>query len=258
MADTKISALSDITALAAGDKIPVADASDLSETKSATMTEVNTYLQTLPLASAQITALGASTTLASTSLLPNDEGGTAKKMTLAQLTTYLQTVGMPRVKKLTGQHSISSTTATKLTDLDMTLEAGTYTFDYRLIVTSHTTTVGVMVGLNFSTGTAAVANWIGYWADDTAAITAEVHRMSEEGVKTWGFISGLASKTYTTTAPLLGTTVGVKTTDTNTPMFVSGVLVVTVQGNLEMWHSSETATATTVEAGSSLVVVRTA
>lgn len=48
MADTKISALADITTLAAGDKIPVADASDLSASKSATMTEVETYLQTAP------------------------------------------------------------------------------------------------------------------------------------------------------------------------------------------------------------------
>ena len=47
MADTKISALTDIVTLASGDKVPVADASDLTVSKSATMTEINTYLQTI-------------------------------------------------------------------------------------------------------------------------------------------------------------------------------------------------------------------
>lgn len=44
MANTKISALADIVTLAAGDKVPVADASDLTATKSATMNEVQAYI----------------------------------------------------------------------------------------------------------------------------------------------------------------------------------------------------------------------
>lgn len=44
MADTKISALTDIVTLAAGDKIPVADASDLTVTKSTTTAQVATYV----------------------------------------------------------------------------------------------------------------------------------------------------------------------------------------------------------------------
>jgi hypothetical protein len=47
MADTKVSALADIVTLAAGDKVPVADASDLTASKSATMTEIVTYLQSV-------------------------------------------------------------------------------------------------------------------------------------------------------------------------------------------------------------------
>ena len=54
MADTKISALTDVVALAAGDKVPVADASDLTVGKSATMTEINVIIRatapTLPTA----------------------------------------------------------------------------------------------------------------------------------------------------------------------------------------------------------------
>lgn len=44
MANTKISALTAIDALASGDKVPVADASDLTATKSATMTQVQNYI----------------------------------------------------------------------------------------------------------------------------------------------------------------------------------------------------------------------
>jgi hypothetical protein len=48
MANTKISALTAIDALASGDKVPVADASDLTATKSATMTQVNTFVNASP------------------------------------------------------------------------------------------------------------------------------------------------------------------------------------------------------------------
>ena len=44
MADTKISALADIVTLAAGDKVAVADASDLTVSKSATMTELKAFV----------------------------------------------------------------------------------------------------------------------------------------------------------------------------------------------------------------------
>lgn len=187
-----------------------------------------------------------------------DTSATAsKKITMAEMVTYLQMKGMPRVTRLNTQHSISSTTGTEVTDLQQTLEAGTYTFEYSLIVRSATTTVGPMVGVNF-TGTAAVKSMISYWADATTVITAEVHAMDDQGILTAGFISGMANKAYSTTTPNMGTTVGVSTTASDIPMFVKGVLIVTVAGDLELWHASETATATSVEIGSSLVVVRTA
>lgn len=45
MASTKISALADVVTLAGGDKFPIADASDLTATKSATLDEVVTYVK---------------------------------------------------------------------------------------------------------------------------------------------------------------------------------------------------------------------
>jgi hypothetical protein len=39
---------------------------------------------------------------------------------------------------------------------------------------------------------------------------------------------------------------------------ITGLIVVSVSGNMELWHASEDANATTVEVGSSLVVIQTA
>lgn len=88
MADTKISALAAIDAVAAGDKVAVADASDLTLSKSATMTQINTYLQTLGLASAQITALGAAAAIAAAHTFPVSQSGTALEATALQLRDY--------------------------------------------------------------------------------------------------------------------------------------------------------------------------
>lgn len=213
MADTKISALTDVTTLEAGDKFAVADLSDLTATKSGTLTE---------------------------------------------LIAYLQTLGMPMVRRLNSQHSIASATATKVTDLDMTLEPGTYEYQYSLILRTATAADGPQLGINFSTGTAAVKTMVMRWADATASLLAEVHSMDNVGVKTYGFISGMAHNAYSTTSPNMGTTVGCSTTASDIPAFITGVVVVTVQGNLELWHGCEGTNASSVEIGSALVVRRTA
>lgn len=167
-------------------------------------------------------------------------------------------VGQSMVKALASDHAISSTTGTEVTGLGpIKLDAGTYQYQFALIVQSATTTVGPMVGVNF-TGTAAVKTIVARWPDATTVITAEVHAMDNVGILGAGFISGMAHNAYSTTAPNLGTTVGVSTINVDIPMVVEGVIVVTAVGDLELWHSSETATSTTVKAGSTLVVTRCA
>jgi hypothetical protein len=68
MANTKISALGAVDALAAGDKFPIADASDLTATKSSTITQLATLLQTTPSSRYVHVSLssGATTTAANT------------------------------------------------------------------------------------------------------------------------------------------------------------------------------------------------
>ena len=256
MADTKISALSAVGSVAGTNELAVNEAGT---SKKASVTQLNTYLQGLALASAQITALGAAAALSGTNTFPIDQAGTAKEALMTDLVTYLQTLGMPRVLKLTSQHSISSTTGTKVTGLDMVLEAGTYVYKYSLLVQQATSTSDApQFGINFSTGTAAVkAHGLRFW-DATTAITAAVHIMDNIGIKTAGFVDGMVSNAYTTTAPDMGTTVGVAATGANIFCHIEGIIVVTVQGTLELWRASEGANASTTEIGSSLVVIRTA
>ena len=213
MADTKISALTALTSLAAGDEIPVADASDLSVTKA---------------------------------------------FTLTTLMAYLQSLGVPVVKRLGSTHSVTGVTGTAVTDLTVTLAAGTYVFRYFLINRSATATTGVGLGINF-TGTAAVKAFIRY---NVSTITTASNGLTEEesgaALVTGGVMNAWASKAYSTTAP---TTMaeGVGATGADLLDIVEGVLIVTVSGNLELWHSSQiAATTTTIEVGSSLIVNQTA
>jgi hypothetical protein len=211
-------------------------------------------------ADTRISALTAVVTAATTDQFPVNQGGTSKRETIAQLKTLLAAAnGLPRVAQLTGQHSISSATATKVTGLDMTLEAGTFVYTYSLLVQqAASTSDGPQFGINFSTGTAAVkAHGFRFW-DATSAITAQTFIVDNIGVKGFGYISGGVSNAYTTTAPDMGTTVGVAATGANLFVIVEGIIVVTVQGNLELWRASEGANASTTEVGSSLVVIRTA
>lgn len=189
--------------------------------------------------------------------LPINEAGASKKITFTQLLDLLQTLGMPRVRRLGSQHTIASATATKVTALDMTLETGTYNFRYYLICRSAGTGVGPQYGVNFS-GTLTVTNFIMSWSDNTSAIGAEVHTMDAVGIKTAGFMSGMAHNAKSTTSPNMGTTIGVSATATDHLCFIDGSVIVTAGGDLQLYEGSEDTTQVTTEVGSSLVVIRTA
>lgn len=211
------------------------------------------------MADTKISALTSNSPVETTNEIPINDSGVSKKITVADLKTLMQTLGMPRVARLGSQHSVSSTTGTKVTGLDMTLEAGTYVFRHTLIVRQATSTSDApQFGINFSTGTTTAQNFILSYADASTVITAQTAIMDDVGIKTAGFMNAMAHNAYSTTAPNMGTTIGVATTGSNILCFIDGLLVVTVQGNLELWRAAEGANASTTEVGSSLVVVRTA
>jgi len=214
------------------------------------------------MADSSIPNLTAVTTPAASDLFEVDQAGTSKKMTMDQLVTHLQKAnGMPRVKYLTAQHSISSATATKVTDLDITLEAGHYTYQYYLIEQSATVTVAPLFGINFSTGSTTRHNWWFQYADLSGTLLAAIGTVAHDtSSATLGFQMAKAEDDLATTTPNMGpsaTTNAVQTINTNMLVMITGFVTVATQGNLELWHGSETATATSVEVGSSLVVIRT-
>jgi hypothetical protein len=276
MADTKVSALTAVATPALTDQFPVnqstvskretlqqvLDGSGLLAASGVAAAADLVHVTQSGVAKAMsIQKVSAAAAMATTDSFAVIQSAAAKEGTLAQLITLLQTKGMPRVKYLTSQHSNSTTTPTKVTDLDLTLEAGHYMFDYYIIERSATITVAPQYNLNFS-GTATRARWWFQYADLSstllAAIGTAAHNVS---TTTLGFGMSQAEDTFATTAAgnmhPFATTNAVQTIATDILVKITGLITVSVSGDLQLWHGSETATATTVEVGSSLSVVRT-
>jgi hypothetical protein len=229
MANTKQSDFADLTetTIALGDKFPLVDISD--------------------------------TSMAAT--------GTNKEITVQDVMDFMARTpsagyAINRVKQLTAQHSVSTTACTEVTDLTMAVEAGTFSFEYKLIVQSATITVGPQFNFNFD-GTTTKARWWFQYADLSSTLLAAIGTAAHDtSTSTLGFQMAKAEDDMATTAAgnmgPIATTNAVQTAATDILYKITGLIVVGVAGNLELWHGSETATATSVEVGSSLVVVRTA
>jgi len=208
------------------------------------------------MADTKISALVAASVAAVANELAINEAGTSKKISVTQLVTLLQTLGMPRVTRLTSQHANSTTSGTIVTDLTQTLEVGTFAFDYRLIVRSATATVSPLYGVQFL-GTGAPKMWMQY-ADASATLLAALNTADNDSTIALGFAMAQAKDVKSAAAPNMGHAGGVGAINTDIMIQITGIMVVTASGDLQLYHASETATATSIEVGSSLIVHRTA
>lgn len=158
------------------------------------------------------------------------------------------------ITHLGAQHSVSTIAPTKVTGLNTTLAAGTYLFDYRLIVRAATAGVAPQFNLNL-TGTGAPIWWFQY-ADLSATLLAAIGQAANAvTTPTLGFQMATAVNVEGTTgAAKMGPIGGLQVTAADHMVQITGIVVVSVSGSLELWHGSETATATTVEVGSTLVL----
>lgn len=159
-------------------------------------------------------------------------------------------------RRLNTQHTVSSSTGTEVTGLQHSLTAGTYTFTYYLITQTANTTVGKAFGINYTGTAVSLTAWLRYADTGTAASTgiadADTAGIAEE-------IHGIfATRTESTTAPDLGPLTNHAASATNTMMVLEGVIVVSDAGDLELWTNSDAATQTSVEVGSSVIVMKTA
>lgn len=219
------------------------------------------------MADTPISSLTAGGAIVGTEKIPGSDGtATTKAWTPNQLVTYFQTKGMPRVWRLNADHAISTVAGTEVTawrvpgggsDVAITLEVGNYSFRYHLIIQSATSTVSPLYGINF-TGTQTILLYgIRYWdAGPMTAGTAVADNTNANASTAQGPISGQVHNVATTTTPILAHTGGVAATASNILVILEGTVKVTVQGDLELYHGSETATSTTIKADSLLEVVR--
>jgi hypothetical protein len=185
--------------------------------------------------------------------------GASRKVTAAEIDTYLNSGrGGQRVYALGSDATANSTmTGVEITGLQAaSLEAGTYVFEYFLRYHSSATGTGVKFGLNYTGSRDFIMSHAIYQTSATAASDG-THDQSTSGAAE-GIVFGYTSRTVATTAPDLGPTEGVDTANADMFAYIQGVMKVTTSGDLELWHASETAASTTVKAGSSLVLTRTA
>jgi hypothetical protein len=157
---------------------------------------------------------------------------------------------------LAADHTLASATGTKVTGLDaVNLLPGTYLFRYTLLLQSSATGTGIGTGVNFSTGTATMnARRIAVTTGTTTALGV-IDDVSNN--LTGALVEGWAATAFSTTTPnmLNG---GMATANANCIVTIEGILIVTVTGNLELWHNSETAANTSVKAGSVLQLSKAA
>jgi hypothetical protein len=207
------------------------------------------------MADTKISALTGVSAVAGTNEVAVNESGASKKASFAQIATYLKTLGVPRVAALASAHTISATTATEVTGLGpMTLEAGTYQFTFMLICSQAATGTGIRLGLNF-TGTAAQRAFVGRFpSTGTTAISGVA---DDVGATSGQIVEHSVVTAYSTTAPNMGNA-GTATANGKYLFIIEGTIVVTASGDLELWHGSSAAAASTVDAGSTLSVIRCA
>jgi hypothetical protein len=147
----------------------------------------------------------------------------------------------------------STTTGVKITGLDATILPGTWRFEYYIRYQSAATTTGVKFGVNH-TGTAAVFVADMRYAGGSTSATGAASQAAAGA--TGDVHESFSTRTKSTTAPNLGPTVSVDTANADMLVIVEGVMIVTAVGDIQLWHASEVAAASTVKAGSMVRLFR--
>ena len=162
--------------------------------------------------------------------------------------------GPVTVKELTADQSNSTSTPTKVTGLDQATGTGVFTFKYTVCYQSSALTTGVKFDVNYS-GTVTRFIWRQTCTDVSA--TASTNAPDQDQIiAAGGVLSSMASRAKGTAGR--GTTLSVDTINADMMMVIEGLMIVTVAVDLQLYHGSENAVATTIKTGSSLVLTKTA
>ncbi len=190
------------------------------------------------MADTKISAMSAATAVAAANEFAVNEAGTSKKVTGTQIREFC---GGIITKKLSASLANSTSTLTKVTNLDQATGTGTFTFRYFIIYRSDTAASGVQFSVNHTgTLTSFVAN-----ARFQESTTAAVAGTADQAHATFGLVSGGAARVKSTTTAIVQT-VTTDTTNSDMLMIIEGVFVCTVTGNIELYAAKEAAAAGTM------------
>lgn len=143
--------------------------------------------------------------------------------------------------------SNSTTTGVEITGLQLaSVGPGIYMYEAWIMYQSAATTTGVKFGINHTGTVSQVVLTFRYQESTTAASTGAASQAAAGGT----LHAGGSARALSTTTPNLGPTASVDTLNANMLGVIEGLLIVTAVGDLELWHASEVAAASTVKAGS--------
>ncbi len=158
------------------------------------------------------------------------------------------------VAKLGSDHINATTTPTEVTGLSVVgTGTGTFVFNYYILHQADAATTGIRFDVNH-TGTVTSFVWNQMFVGLTQT-AADANPDQDEVLATASIYNAFSSRGKGTAGR--GTTLSVDTLAADMLMRIEGLMVVTVDGDLELWHGSEVAANTTVKAGSSLLLVKT-
>ena len=159
------------------------------------------------------------------------------------------------VQPLASDVSNSTTTAAKVTGLDKAVGVGTWVFKYTLLTQSAATTTGQKFSVNHTgTLTAFVADMRYTDASATASTGAPSQAANASTAQVYASYSARAKST----AAGMGPTLSVDAANSDMLVTIEGMMIVTGTGNIELYHASEVAAASTVRTGSSLILFQVA
>lgn len=204
------------------------------------------------MADTKYSALAAVTSLDGTEEWGVNQAGTSKKVSLNLIKSLSNFVPVSVSSLASDATTNSTTTPAAITGLTLTVGPGIYQFQYFIRYQAALTTTGVKFSVNHS-GTVTAFLYNVRWVDVSA--TASTATPSQANVQAAGAVMGAFSSRAKSTAGT-GTTLGVDVANADMFIIVEGMMVVTVSGSLELYHGSEVAAASTVKAGSSLMLVK--
>lgn len=160
----------------------------------------------------------------------------------------------PRIttKVLLSDQSNSTVTPTNVTGIEVAMGVGTWVWQYTVRYQAAATTTGVRFDVNHD-GTVTTHVWNQSWVgslNTTSSDAPDQDMIAALG----GVMSAFASRAKGTAGR--GTTLSVDAANSDMLCTIEGITVVTVAGNLELWHGSEVAAASTVKAGTGLVAIK--